>query len=104
MHKSLTHKPIDFGWWIEIFTVHPFCLYYFGCFDSRSEAELAQAGYIENLIREGAIIVAVQTKRCQPKQVTLSQHELSASDFELIKRCTPLALAGEFQSLTVPGI
>ena len=40
-------------WWVEISTTEPRCLYYFGPFDTQSEAELHQAGYIEDLEQEG---------------------------------------------------
>ena len=36
-------------WWLEIITKEPYCIYYFGPFDSLKEAQLEQGGYIEDL-------------------------------------------------------
>ena len=77
-------KGIEFGWWVEIFTLKPICLYYFGSFDQRLEATLNQDGYIEDLLAEGTEIMSVQTKRCQPSQLTLSHQELNPSDFKFL--------------------
>lgn len=41
-------------WWVKITTAEPHCIYYFGPFDSETEAIQAQPGYIEDLQQEGA--------------------------------------------------
>ena len=41
-------------WWVKITTAEPHCIYYFGPFDSETEALQAQPGYIEDLQQEGA--------------------------------------------------
>lgn len=50
MNEILT-KFINFlglAYWVEIVTHGPQCTYYFGPFLSRSEATIAQSGYIED--------------------------------------------------------
>ena len=66
----------QFDWWIEIRTVNPFCIYYFGAFYSLTAATLAQYGFIQDLKTEGAQILAVEIKRCQPQQLTICEQEL----------------------------
>ena len=58
-------------WWIEISTAQPWCIYYFGPFDSAEEAQSSQAGYIEDLQEEGAEGVSVQIKQCTPTLLTV---------------------------------
>jgi hypothetical protein len=49
-------------WWIKIYTSEPPCTYYFGPFDSKKEAKIHQSGYIEDLVREKAQGITVETK------------------------------------------
>jgi Domain of unknown function (DUF1816) len=58
------------GWWIELHTDRPDCLYYFGPFSSAAEAENSVQGYIQDLSDEGAENITVQVKRCKPMQLT----------------------------------
>jgi hypothetical protein len=44
----------DLGWWIEVFTAHPACIYYFGVFENSKTAEAALPGFIDDLLDEGA--------------------------------------------------
>ncbi len=60
------------GWWIEIFTAKPACLYYFGHFDTLEEAQSSQAGFVQDLMAEGADQIKVQLQLCQPKRLTVS--------------------------------
>ena len=57
-------------WWLEIYTDYPRCLYYFGPFDSREEAEQEQEGFLEDLRQEGAEHIGVDIKQCQPPFLT----------------------------------
>ena len=34
------------SWWVKILTTEPGCMYYFGAFDSYSEAEASKDSYI----------------------------------------------------------
>ncbi len=58
-------------WWLEISTELPQCIYYFGPFDRREEAIEYRAGYLEDLIEEGATGIEVNIKKCQPQVLTL---------------------------------
>jgi hypothetical protein len=59
------------AWWIEIVTDEPKCIYYFGPFVTKQEAERAQSGYIEDLEAEGAQNITVQIQRCHPVELTI---------------------------------
>ncbi len=77
LNKILNDEPVEFGWWLEICTAQPIATYYFGSFDSQLEAELAKAGYIEDLKQEEAEVVTVRIKQCRPRQLTICEDELS---------------------------
>ena len=66
----MNQKTEEFGWWIKIVTEQPICLYYFGVFNSYSEAKKYQGGYIEDLKEEGNRIVNIGIQKCLPKQLT----------------------------------
>ena len=66
--KTINQKTEEFGWWIKIVTDKPVYIYYFGTFDSYSEALKYQSGYIEDLKEEGNKIVNIGIQKCQPKQ------------------------------------
>jgi Domain of unknown function (DUF1816) len=76
------YVALRFSWWIEVFTAHPSCIYYFGPFISQKEADLAQEGYLEDLRSEGARIVSVRTQLCQPRKLTIYENELTIHDLE----------------------
>ncbi len=78
LNKIFNDEPIEFGWWLEISTAQPTAIYYFGSFDSQLEAELAKAGYIEDLKQEEAEVVTVRIKQCRPRQLTICEDELGA--------------------------
>ncbi len=64
------HSQRTWGWWVELHTDRPDCLYYFGPFSSAAEAENSVQGYIQDLSDEGAENITVQVKRCKPSQLT----------------------------------
>lgn len=64
------------AWWIEIQTDSPRCIYYFGPFNAEAEAEMARAGYIEDLEQEGAQHIKAAIKRCRaPQNLTIDDSE-----------------------------
>ena len=73
-----------FGWnqeklpyWLKINTEVPQCIYYFGPFDSASEAKALQAGYIEDLTAENATGISVKLlRRSQPEELTICQEDI----------------------------
>ncbi len=71
---SIDHE-IKLPWWVEIMTTRPHCLYYFGPFDTMSEAQIHQGGYIEDLQQEGALGIIINIKQCQPLVLTQELEE-----------------------------
>ncbi len=58
-------------YWLKITTKVPKCTYYFGPFDSPSEAKLLQAGYIEDLLAEDAQGIHLELEQCpEPEMLT----------------------------------
>ena len=72
------------AYWVEIKTDYPRCTYYFGPFLAKDEAEVAQAGYEEDLKTEGAQGIKLHIKRCQPEDLTIFEEK------EEIKPLNPL--------------
>jgi hypothetical protein len=72
--KSLLTQSLNqlgLAWWVEITTTVPQCTYYFGPFGRYESALNSQAGYIEDLEKEGAQQIQVQIKRCKPEVLTI---------------------------------
>ena len=67
-------------YWVEITTKEPKCIYYFGPFNSRTEAKRMQHGYIEDLIEEKAIGINVKIKRCLPTNLTITEDTLEVPE------------------------
>jgi Domain of unknown function (DUF1816) len=44
-------KDEDLGWWIEVFTAYPACIYYFGVFEDTKTAAAALSEFTEDLLR-----------------------------------------------------
>ena len=62
-------------WWIIISTEVPQCIYFFGPFDSFSEANLLTSGFVEDLKGENAIGIRVEIQQCEPKELTIIEEE-----------------------------
>jgi hypothetical protein len=62
---------IGLAHWVEIVTDNPRCTYYFGPFLFKSDAEAEKMGYVEDLQGEGARIVSLSVKKCQPSNLTI---------------------------------
>jgi hypothetical protein len=62
---------IGVAFWIEITTDKPTCIYYFGPFLTKKDAQNAQSGYIEDLQNEGTQGISVNVKRCKPQTLTI---------------------------------
>ena len=78
LKKLLTWVKIpdrQMPWWIKITTEAPKCIYFFGPFDSSSEAQLLQNGYIEDLKGENALGINVEIQQCAPKELTVIEEE-----------------------------
>lgn len=61
------------AWWLQVITDIPYCVYYFGPFESFKEADLAKSGYIEDLNQEGAEGIEAQIKFDNPKELTIDR-------------------------------
>ena len=81
-NKALNEETLNYGWWIEIYTVEPLCIYYFGDFDSIWSAALAKNDYIQDLEQEGAVLISICIKLCKPRKITIFEDELEVSDFK----------------------
>jgi len=81
--EIIEKEPIEMDWWVEILTIKPCCTYYFGPFESAQEAVLAQDGYIEDLVNEGAQEITVQIKWCKPRELTIFPEDELAQRFQM---------------------
>jgi hypothetical protein len=63
------------AWWVKVVTQSPRCTYYFGPFDSATEADLNQPGYVQDLQQEGATGIAVLISQCQPEYLTFCEED-----------------------------
>ncbi len=60
----------NLSWWLKVKTQSPDCIYYFGPFESKEEAVLSQAGYLDDLMQEGAQNIRLAVKKSRPQQLT----------------------------------
>ena len=74
--QALDTEGVQLDYWIEMCTASPLCIYYFGDFATYLEAEFAIAGYLEDLQKEGAKVISIQVKKCQPQKLILSADEI----------------------------
>ncbi|GBO56330.1 hypothetical protein APA_4660 [Pseudanabaena sp. lw0831] len=82
---QMSSSVYELGWWIEILTAQPLCLYYFGAFTSHQEVNQLKSGFIEDLLLESATILWVDIRFCQPSHITLTRDALR-SHFLLSKK------------------
>jgi Domain of unknown function (DUF1816) len=71
-----TESGKSWGWWIELRTLHPDYVYYFGPFSSKTEAETLKFGYSKDLESEGSKVISTNVKWCKPSQLTICTEEL----------------------------
>ena len=69
--KIFAIRKQKYPWWVEVKTINPFCVYYFGPFETMKEAQLNQDGYIEDLVEEKAYGISVELKQCLPNNLTV---------------------------------
>ncbi|MEM9770395.1 MAG: DUF1816 domain-containing protein [Cyanobacteria bacterium P01_D01_bin.73] len=62
---------VGLAYWVKVDTQAPTCTYYFGPFRSRSKAEAAVGGYVEDLKGEDAQNIKALVQRCKPDQLTI---------------------------------
>jgi Domain of unknown function (DUF1816) len=64
-------KDEELGWWIEIFTAQPPCIYYFGFFEDTKTAAEALSGFTEDLLNEGMTGLAARIHFHSPHELTV---------------------------------
>ena len=70
-------EPQSTPYWLKITTKVPKCTYYFGPFDSSSEAKGLQAGYIDDLIAENAQGIHLELEQhSQPEDLTVCENDI----------------------------
>ncbi len=62
-------------WWVRVDTKGPQCTYYFGPFDSHTEALAHQPGYLQDIEEEGAVSINVQIHQGKPRCLTIFNDE-----------------------------
>jgi hypothetical protein len=83
LFASATITKSDLAWWLEVGTLNPLCIYYFGPFEIEQEAFRAKQGFLQDLRNENSIIVFARCNFCKPRQLTIHQNELTIQDLEL---------------------
>lgn len=74
---------LGIAWWVEITTDQPRCTYYFGPFFSEAAAKDHQAGYVEDLEKEGAQNIRIEVKRCKPANLTIFEEAIPPAQGKL---------------------
>ena len=78
-NNNVSSSPVDqkrdsiLPWWVKILSTHPYCVYYFGPFNSQQEAEANQNGYIQDLEGEGNQGITVEILQAEPTILTQEQ-------------------------------
>lgn len=90
---TVSNSSYELGWWLEILTAQPLCLYYFGAFTTRQEAESQQDGFIEDLLQENALILSTNLQFLQPKEITLTGDDLRSHIHGFRKISNPRRIA-----------
>ncbi|NCJ07450.1 DUF1816 domain-containing protein [Synechococcales cyanobacterium C] len=81
--KNQNTLPMMPAWWLEVGTLNPLCIYYFGPFRDRQETEASQFDYLKDLKQENAQVIYTHCKFCQPRQLTISEQELTIHDLKV---------------------
>lgn len=80
---STTTPKTDLAWWLEVGTLNPLCIYYFGPFEMEQEVDQSKQGFLQDLMNDKSIIIFARRNFCQPRQLTIFAHELTIQDLEL---------------------
>jgi hypothetical protein len=70
----------ELRWWLEVRTINPICIYFFGPFEHQSEAESSQEGFFQDLESENAWVLYSNVKLDNPRQLTIDATELHIDD------------------------
>ncbi len=72
----------DRAWWLEVGTLNPLCIYYFGPFETQQEANTSKHGYLQDLEEENSDIIFACSKFCQPQRLTIDKEELTIQELK----------------------
>lgn len=73
-NKLRAKEQNTFPYWLKITTKVPKCTYYFGPFDSSTEAKSLQPGYIEDLMTEDVQGIQIELERISlPEHLTVCE-------------------------------
>jgi Domain of unknown function (DUF1816) len=78
-HHYSTNSEGNWGWWIEVNTASPECLYYFGPFSGAAEADGCKSGYVQDLVEEGACNITANVLWCKPQRLTSMPEDAATS-------------------------
>lgn len=82
-----TKQPsLALSWWLEVGTINPIGVRYFGPFMSKQEATAAKSEHLASLIQENVRVLFAQTRYCAPRQIFISSKELTLEDYQ---NCPP---------------
>jgi Domain of unknown function (DUF1816) len=73
-------KTSELRWWLEVRTINPLCIYFFGPFENQSEAESSQESFVQDLESENAWVLYSNVKLDNPRQLTIDATELHIDD------------------------
>ena len=72
-------KQFQRVWWIEIVTVNPCRIYYFGLFISANKAKFDRPRYLEQVKQGSTKVIAVTVQKCRPVKQSVDEDELLES-------------------------
>jgi hypothetical protein len=73
---------LPLAWWLEVGTLKPLCIYYFGPFESQQETHTAKHGFLRDLENKNVILAFACSKFCQPQQLTIDKNDLTIEDLK----------------------
>jgi Domain of unknown function (DUF1816) len=79
-NRNHNNETSELNWWLEVGTIHPICIYFFGPFEDPLEAEFSKEGFSQDLEGENARLLYSDVKLCKPRQLTIERNELTIHD------------------------
>ncbi|WP_404791317.1 DUF1816 domain-containing protein [Altericista sp. CCNU0014] len=83
-HRHKTENS-ELRWWLEMRTINPICIYFFGPFETRSEAESSQSGFFQDLESEDAWVLYSTVKLSNPHHLTIDADALTLDDLRFFQ-------------------
>ncbi|VEP16901.1 hypothetical protein H1P_510004 [Hyella patelloides LEGE 07179] len=73
--QPVDENPSQLSWWVQITTISPSCIYYFGPFEHQTEATVAQYEYIQDLLEEKAKGIDIEITKTKPEVLTIYEED-----------------------------